>query len=516
MGGYEDFKDIEKVETRVGDLVSKYGRFPTYTEVSKSAHGRALISAMWRHHGGFGKIREKMGYKPIFHSTEYLKKWENIRDDIESLAKIIGRFPTSADMRKHGKSWLSSAIQRYHGGFHEAREKMGYGQLKRPPGYLKNKENIKHEFDKLIKKYGHFPTVKEINESNQSSIIAAASTQYGSLRKLREHMGYKSESYPNGYLKDIENVKKEIEKYIKKYGTFPTSGKLDLVNSGLGSAIQKYHGGMRRLRDEMGYNQIRVSDGFWKDWKNVETALTKIIKREGKLPPNLNKVECSSGMIVAISKYHGGMRKVRKKLGYENETKPPNYWKSWDNFKKKMEPTISKFYLANQRLPKARELVNLGKNSLVLAAVRYYGGLNKVYSKLGYLPVNSVESFISLVENDEALKSITKIIGNDPVTLADIIAVKYADRYKRKDLVKFFNDRPALREYMGKFAIGIGDWDDFEILASKTLPFDKGNKIKSIIIKKGIEYALKNIGHKPSDKEIKAKIKELERRLYRI
>ena len=63
---------------------------------------------------------------------------------------------------------------------------------------------------------------------------------------------------PDGYWKNFEIVKKEVKKLMKKHGLkqMPSHTVLgELGYSSLSAAISKYHGGFRRLRKNMGQEQ---------------------------------------------------------------------------------------------------------------------------------------------------------------------------------------------------------------------------------------------------------------------
>ncbi len=79
------------------------------------------------------------------------------------------------------------------------------------------------------------------------------------------------------------------------------------------------HGGINKVREQLGQNSLRRSLGYWRDFAHVETALRDIIESHKELGGNIPSVfwldsqgySCVSN---AISKYHGGIRAVKERV----------------------------------------------------------------------------------------------------------------------------------------------------------------------------------------------------------
>lgn len=559
------YKDKEKCKVEFENIEKELGYLPKLNDLKKI---RGLVYSVKEFHGGYNKFLENTGHEPKRHSNVYWKT-KIIIKEFENLRKTLGRTPLVTEMLQNKKG-LYTAIKKKYGvyskflanlgyefnvkpagywtketiikEFEKEKEKsghvplsselkpylysiiikkynnynnfitiLGYKPQKRIHGYLKCKENVEKEFKKIKKELGHIPSSTELIRKD-SGLNAAISNYHGGYIKFRESLGYGLSRYPKGHLKNKENAIKEFETVRKKFGYTPVTTELEKENNGLLLAINRYHGGYTKFRKSLGY-KVKRSPNFY--LKNKEVAIKEFktfVKKFGRIPLSTELKKERSDLLRAFEKYHGGYNKVKEILGYEIIR---GYPKDWNLVKEKLSLMIAKFNSDNHRLPMKKELKQL-LPSYIFKSIEYFGGFKSVYSKLGYLLPSSIEDFTQFVENDEILVHVVKAFGDDPVTVADIVAVKYADRFQRKDVIKFFNDRPALREYMGKFTTGINDLDEFRGLASKMLPFDRGNKIKRILIKKGIEYALKDVGHKPSENKIKAKIRELEESLYKI
>lgn len=444
----------------------------------------------------------------------YFKNRKNAEDEIKNLIKNLGYIPYKNELERWGYDQLVNAIGNYHGGYSRFLEDMRYIPKRKSVHYFKNIENVKKEFQKAAEKLGHSPTQVELRNNGHGDLAHGINKYHGGLRKFKEEMGERYNKLPNDYLKNKNNVESEVRKLIEKYGRFPTHKEfVKNHKTSLVASITKYHGGIRKFRNTLGYPSPQLPSGYYKNKDNVVKEVERIKNILGRVPasPDLGKINAS--LLTAIKKYHGGYRKLREDLGYNINKLPNGYWKDWENFEKEVKSPLSKFYSQNKRLPKIKELIEIVGNATVYDAIRFYGGIDVVYSRLGYLPQNlTTENFVNLVENDKNLKEIMKRIGDDPVTLYDVLAVKYGSIMQRKDFVKLFKES-SLRGYLGNFVKPISGTNDLIQLAEHALPFDKEGKIKNILIKKGMESILEQLGPNPSEYNVQSKLKELEKSL---
>lgn len=481
--------------------------FPTYKELKIYS---GLLAAIQKYHGGYRKIKESMGY-----GSEVLSvKWNTdiIKKEIKRISKEIGHFPSTIDLQKMGHYGLRNAITKFYGSYGKFREELGEISKKRTRDYWKDFNNVKRKMEEIIKEMGHYPTSDELRKLGYSSLYDAISKYHSGSAKLKEILGFKTR--PQSW-KFIENVKTEIRKIIKELGHFPISEELkELGYSGLLNAIIKYHNGLNKLREEFGYNLKKRPAYYWQNSENVKKELNNVILKLGHFPTSSElRRKGYNTLYFAIENYHGGYGKIREVFGQSSIKKTSGYWQQWENLKKEIEPALTKFYNGNKRLPNYKELKIITNSVVTYAINKYFGGLRSVYKKLGYLPTISTEGFINFVENDEHLKEIVKRIGNDPITLYDVLAVKYGGILERKEFLKLFKE-PSLREYLDDFINPITGIDDLVELVKHALPFDRDDRIKTILIKKGIENIIEQIGPLPQDGEIESKIAELDRKLY--
>lgn len=512
--GYSNNRNNWKIlETRsefIKNFLKENGRLPSYEELRKIS---GLEGAIQKYDGGYRKFKEKLGLevrKPAI-------KWnlEEIKLKIKELTEELGHFPSTVDLGKLGYKDLRNSIINHYGSYLKFREDFGQVLEVTPTHYWENKENVKKKMNEIIEKLGHYPSTTELDKLGYAYMGSSISRFHGGYNNFREWMGYKSETLRNSW-KNKEYVVNEVRNLIKELGRFPTSK--DFVNMGKGGllgVIHKNYGGLNEFRVIFGYDKFTPRN-YWKNIENIKEKFGLIVKELGHFPTSteLSKLGHHS-LLISIGKQFGGYFQFRKEMEQELIKKENNYWKSWGNLEKEIKEPVAEFFVKNNRLPSYIELGKITSTSAAASVTKNFGGLNMVYARLGY-PNSKLtdENFIALIDNDEHLREIVKVVGNDPVTLADILAIRYADTMQRKDLAKFFEERPGLRKYMGKFATGINGWEDYENLAKHTLPFDKEDKIRSILVKKGIEYFLKDLGAKPADEEIQLKINQLEEKLF--
>ena len=205
---------------------------------------------------------------------------------------------------------------------------------RKPNGYWKNWNNVKVELERIIESTGHFPTQSEIYCLNKS-LPTRISEYHGGLYKVRERLGYQpKEEKPRGFWKDFNNIKKELEQIIQEIGHFPSQKEVvDLGRRGMVGAIVTHFCGLDKLRSKLGYrNRHEKPKGFWKDWNNAKNELEKIITDIGHFP-TAGEFRENYSLLLALGKYHGGLRRIRELFGYEPLTKPSGFWKEIRNVK---------------------------------------------------------------------------------------------------------------------------------------------------------------------------------------
>ncbi len=319
-------------------------------------------------------------------SNGYYKDWQNLERDLkQAIRKNRGKFPPHDRLCELGYSTLGDAIYKYHGGARVVRKKMGYDLVMGPVGYYKNWENFEREMNKAIEENdGEFPSLPTLLKLGRGDLSKAISRHQKGYPAVRKKMGYNLVEKPKGYYKQWKNVKKELEKAIEENdGEFPSSIRLaQLRYCSLPGAICKYHGGFFNAREKMGYDLKRRSNGYYKDWQNLERDLKQAIrKNRGKFPSQKTLTKLSYGRLNPAILYHGGFNIVRKKMRYEIIKKSNGYYKNWENFEKEMNNAIGE---NDGEFPSQSILCKMGKSSLTSAISLHYGGRTSVMERIGY------------------------------------------------------------------------------------------------------------------------------------
>jgi len=191
---------------------------------------------------------------------------------------------------------------------------------------------------------------------------------------------------PDGYWKDIENVKREIKVVMEEHDFKSIPTQKEFFNLGyinLVSRISEFHG-INNVRIIMGESIIQKPNGYWKDKKNVLNEINKINKKY-----NFDGLQSSSklknlgyySLVHAITKYHGGFPHQRELLGEKQKRIADGLWNS-------LEYTINvaKYVMIKNKLkmlPSESELRKLKCSSLAMAIYKHHGGMKKFRERLG-------------------------------------------------------------------------------------------------------------------------------------
>lgn len=111
------------VERELRSVIAEVGYFPSEKELR--ARGMPTIcDAMRKFHGGIAVVRSKLGYKVLKQNSTSVRSWEYVEEKIRSLIERLGRFPLSTEIA--ADSSLLHAVYRYHGGYRRVRDRLGY------------------------------------------------------------------------------------------------------------------------------------------------------------------------------------------------------------------------------------------------------------------------------------------------------------------------------------------------------------------------------------------------------
>ncbi len=124
---WKNWKNIKKDLKK--EIKRNHGEFPTQTglaTVGKSGLGWAI----YKYHGGFAKVRRKMGYKAN-NENGYYYEWGNFERDLRRSIKLnAGEFPTENRLIELELGHLRHPMS-FYGGYFKVREKIGYNETMR-------------------------------------------------------------------------------------------------------------------------------------------------------------------------------------------------------------------------------------------------------------------------------------------------------------------------------------------------------------------------------------------------
>ena len=365
-GGFHKFRDelghpilkkmkgywkIKRIRSSIDSVIIKLGYFPSFEDLVE--HGPKGIGKAVSNYGGLSKLRRTMGYE----SKNQRGYWNDgvITEKLESISKELGHFPTHKELRER-YSGLSSAISA-HGGIEKFRRQLDSSQKSMPDSYcditnvqkeLKTviakeeylqskgeliqsgkkasqkpaghwKESIiESELETIIKKIGGFPTQQKLKEYGSPGIINAINRQ-GGLLKFRLKLGYPQDAKPSGYWNDATIIS-ELEPILFGSGHFPSRSELLGLNRlDLDVAIGK-HGGYRKFQGILNHSSHRKPNGYWDNITNVESVLMSVVNKKGYFPSQKELIDEGYSSLSAAIVKHGGVEKLKQKLGYDSAT----------------------------------------------------------------------------------------------------------------------------------------------------------------------------------------------------
>ncbi len=232
----------------------------------------------------------------------------------------MGHFPTQKELQISRKSSVAVALWKYHGGFDEARKRMGYTNTAKPLGYWLNFANVKKELSDVINDLGHFPTFQEFKSLDRADICSAIQKHHRGLDEVKERLGYSSSQRPKKYWKGWDNIEKELLPVIKQLGHFPTKPELEnLGRSDISNGITKYHGGMNSARRKLDYKVKKRKNGELKDIellkREIETMMDEHPEFGGAFPSShWLRTHGYTPIDRAIYMYHGGIETIKQML----------------------------------------------------------------------------------------------------------------------------------------------------------------------------------------------------------
>lgn len=116
--------DRENVVAALKAIIATLGHFPSQEEMAELGQ-KSLAATIHKRYGGIVKMRKEMGYGDRRRPNGHFDAFENLAVELEKAIAALGRFPSHLELIELRASSLSTAIKLY-GGFGAVRERMGY------------------------------------------------------------------------------------------------------------------------------------------------------------------------------------------------------------------------------------------------------------------------------------------------------------------------------------------------------------------------------------------------------
>ena len=315
------WKDIDNLNSEAIDLISKYGSLPTQKELTRMGLS-SFTHAANEFYGGIDGLKKHFCIEVRNNPKGFWTK-ERIINDYFLLKDKIGYPPSYTELNNEYGSKYISAVSEIFNGVNKLKKSIGEEyEIKIGKEHWNDKDNIKTALDLLVSKLGVLPTFNDMNKNGYSNLRRYINKNFDSIHSFYDFMGLKyNDRKGHSYWKDKSNFEYELKRIINKYDTVPTTNTLasNGDSSFLNAAI-KYHGGIAKIREDFSGVISKKDAGHWLKWGNVEKAILLIIDDIG-LFPSWSDINFSNKLPVSALKYHGGIKEIRRRMGYSTKVR---------------------------------------------------------------------------------------------------------------------------------------------------------------------------------------------------
>lgn len=152
-------------------VVGELQHFPTMSELKK--RGQSGLAKVMSMNGGFSKYAKLLAHEPTEKTKGYYQDFENVRADLLKIQQEFGHFPSCWELQKKGHTSLVSAIYKYHGGFRKVRSRLGEKPAIKRNGHWDNFSNVEKEIRSWIKSHHSFPSQRKLLREGRSVLVYA-------------------------------------------------------------------------------------------------------------------------------------------------------------------------------------------------------------------------------------------------------------------------------------------------------------------------------------------------------
>ncbi len=348
---------------------------------------------------------------------------------------------------------------------------MDRNRTRKPNGYWDDWENAKNEILKILPQYGgQLPGADVLQRDGYNAISIAIVRKHGGYHEVRRRLGLPELRKDDGHWDDWEVARREIQRAIDSNGgDFPSPSDLARLDLKHVTFVMEKCGGVRAVRERLGYPSERFPDGYWDSWDNLKNEAREIIAKAGHLPGSRDK---GYDAFKFAAKKHGGVREVRERLYAElgiaqnKQSYPPGHWDDWEVARREIQRAID---LNGGYLPSLRDLKRLDMMYLNYV-IDKHGGKLEVRRRLG-LPLkrHSGETFRTWEKIKPEIERAMEKNGGD---LPGAVGLRQSGfGYLIRPIIGLYGGFSVVRQRLGLPQIqSPGEWKDFSAVEATLRP----------------------------------------------
>lgn len=285
-------------------------------------------------------------------------------------------------------------------------------------------------------------------------------------KKLRTvSRGNEQREKPKGYWQDWANIEREARAIVAERGELPGSQELtELGHYSFVVSCFHYHGGMNRVRTRLGLPLKRRANGWTKEnTDTLDKALMAVVDKIGHFPSCPELKRLGHGDLLSAIGRTGGVRKARERVGAEVRLRDQRSWTSQQQIVDVLRPHTARL----GRMLTKNEYQELGLTGLYAAMVDRFD-IQAIAAELGVefnrLSPGSWKDW-NVVE--ARLQHVVERTGTFPT---HAVLVKIREGSLSRAIVRLHGGYAAVREKMGYAAVTDEDFARHADMLARILP----------------------------------------------
>lgn len=267
---------------------------------------------------------------------------------------------------------------KYFGGWRKVIKAAGF----RPISHDWTNEEIVKEIKELQEKFGYIPHAKKLHKMGHIGLKSGAILKFGNWSNALTAAGFKvvRERWSK------EKVILKLKKLYEETGGAPNYGELKKQKEhyGLLQAARRYWSSWVNAMQAAGLEALR--NDYWTKESLIE-ELKKAVGKLGHVPPKreLNRLG-RADLVSSGSKFFGSYNKFLIAAGF-TPVLIPNIWT-----KERITEELRQVALELGRTPTERDMITIGKRTVIMATWTQFRGWNKAIEEAGLRPNGSFVS----------------------------------------------------------------------------------------------------------------------------